>query len=242
VPGVVRRAVAGAAARFLRDRLDGRHGARRAREFLQGGRHAPWQGYLEWIGWWEGFEKAGLYTEDFLRRLGDVDRGDWLSSAVPELPRADLLASASALDMATFLPENLLAYTDRMSMAHSLEVRVPLTDHLLVEKVLPLSAGVKWPHGRLKGLLRAAVADRLPAETLHGAKVGFNPPMAAWLRGRLAPLVERYLSPESIRRRGIVRPQQVDRLKGLLESGTRDVALHLWALIVMECWMRKSLD
>jgi asparagine synthase (glutamine-hydrolysing) len=242
LPQVIRRMLAAGAARLLRDRLDGRHTYRRVREFLQGGRHSPLRGYLEWIGYWDGYCKPNLYSEAFVSQLGDADEGRWLSSMAARLPKTDLLASASALDLTTFLPENLLTYTDRMSMAHSLEVRVPFTDHVLIEKVLPLRATIKWPRGRLKGLLRGAIADQVPQGTLNRAKLGFNPPMAAWLRGHLAPLVDQYLSPVSIRKRGIFRVESVETLKTLLRSGTRDVALHVWALIVLECWMRKCID
>jgi len=241
-PRFIRTSLGKVAGKVLRDRLDGSHTRRRLREFLEAGEKPLWEGYLGWIGYWDEFDKSALYTDEFRQRLGPIDSGDWLASKRTGMPAADLLASASALDLATFLPENLLAYSDRMSMAHALELRVPFTDHLLIEAVLPLSETLKWRQGRLKGLLRTAMVDRLPRETLDGEKIGFNPPMAAWLNGRLSPLLEDYLSEESVERRAIFSVERIENLKNELRCGGRDVSLHLWALVVLECWMRKFVD
>ncbi len=241
-PRLVRKTVAAMARRVLRDRMDGNHSRRRIREFLQSGNRQLWEGYLDWIGYWNGYSKDGLYTKEFQARVGQTDHGEWLAGHVEELSSTDLLASASALDLVSFLPENLLAYSDRMSMAHSLEVRVPFTDHILIERVLPLTTAIKWPKGKLKGLLRASVAERLPDKILTGKKIGFNPPMASWLRGQMSGLLEEYLSEECVRRRDIFHPESINMLKAQLYSGARDISLHLWALVVLECWMREYLD
>lgn len=242
VPRVLRKIVGRVAGTLIRDRLDGRHGMRRIRQFLEVGGTSVWDDYLNWIGYWSGFAKAKLYSGDFKAQIKEADRGQWLAGLVERLPTADLLASASALDMMSILPENSLAYSDRMSMAHALEVRVPFTDHLLIERILPLKPFLKWPRGQLKGLLKAAAADRLPAETLRAKKVGFNPPMAAWLTGHVSSMLDEYLSAECVRRRRIFQVQQIEALKDQLRSRTRDVSLQLWALIALECWMREYLD
>ena len=241
-PRFVRKAVAAIAQRVLRDRLDGNHTRRRIREFLQSGDRDIWDGYLGWIGYWDGYEKDRIYTSEFQNRVGKIDHGEWLADRIEESASADLLASASALDLVSFLPENLLAYSDRMSMAHSLEIRVPFTDHLLIERVLPLKTALKWPNGQLKGALRASAAERLPAEILTGKKIGFNPPMASWLCGQMSGVLKEYLSEECVRRRGIFRPETINMLKAQLNSGSRDISLQIWALVVLECWMREYLD
>jgi asparagine synthase (glutamine-hydrolysing) len=146
------------------------------------------------------------------------------------------------VDLHTFLPFNLLAYGDRMSMAHSLEVRLPFTDHKLVEFAMRLPAHMKLRGRESKYLLRRAVGPLLPPEILTRAKLGLNPPLGLWLRGELVPLLDRYLSPRAVAQRGWFDPQAVGQILADFRAGRRDYSLHLWSLLVLEQWCQRYLD
>lgn len=129
-----------------------------------------------------------------------------------------------------------------MSMAHALELRLPFTDHRLVEFALRLPARQKLRGRQTKRLLRSAMQPLLPEETLRRSKLGLNPPLGRWLRNELRPLVDLYLSPATIRQRGWFRPEAVAKLREEFTTGRRDYALHLWGLLVLEEWARQYLD
>jgi asparagine synthase (glutamine-hydrolysing) len=127
-------------------------------------------------------------------------------------------------------------------MAHGLEVRVPYTDH----KLLEFLGRVPWQaklHGKqTKYLLRQAAQSWVPENILKRGKMGLNPPMGVWLRQHLRPLLSEYLSPDQIKRRGYFDPGTVQELIQDLMTGRRDYSLHLWALISFEEWHRQYLD
>jgi asparagine synthase (glutamine-hydrolysing) len=142
------------------------------------------------------------------------------------------------LDYKTFLPDDILALSDRISMAHGLEVRVPFVDHQLVESVFPLPDQAKVGWGRGKALLRRALAPRLPREHLHAPKRGFVGPMASWLRHELRPVLMDELSPSRLARLGYFDPQAVERLVVDHDRGLQNRETILWALLTFSLWHR----
>jgi asparagine synthase (glutamine-hydrolysing) len=131
---------------------------------------------------------------------------------------------------------------DRMSMAHSLELRAPFCDHRILEESLRLSPAMKMPGLRLKGLLKRAFSDVLPRPVLSHRKQGFMIPLGRWLRTDLAELLEDLLSPERVRARGLFVPAAVEAMKHQHLGGTRSHGDRLWALMIAESWMRLYLD
>jgi asparagine synthase (glutamine-hydrolysing) len=129
-----------------------------------------------------------------------------------------------------------------MSMAHSLEVRAPFCDHRLVEMSLALAPRVKLPGLRPKGLLKAAFADVLPKEILERRKQGFMIPLARWLRTDLAPLLGELLAPAQVAARGLLEPRAVEALVREHRERRRNHADRLWALMILELWIRQFLD
>ena len=111
-----------------------------------------------------------------------------------------------AADALTQLPDDLLLLTDKMTMATSLECRVPLLDHELVELAARIPAGIKVAGGEMKALMKKALADVLPREVLHRPKRGFGAPMGAWLKNELAQLLSGALSRQAIEQRGVAAP------------------------------------
>ena len=147
-----------------------------------------------------------------------------------------------AVDAETQLPDDLLMLTDKISMAVSLECRVPLLDHELVEMAAAMPASLKVPGGQLKGLMKSALGDLLPPDILHRKKRGFGTPMGAWLKRELAPLLRGLLAPEVVRRRGLFHPPVVDQLMADHEANRIDGTDALLSLMNLEIWSRLYLD
>ena len=241
VPSPMRRAAARLAQR-IPEGTNGHHARRRAREFLSGS-DTTWQSaYIGWVTYFDPAMRHELYSSEFRAAVDGHVAERFLEEKFAEVQDCHPLNQASYVDLHSFLPHNVLQYGDRMSMAHALELRLPFTDHRLVEFALRLPAGQKLRGRETKRLLRAAMRPLLPPKTLHRSKLGLNPPLGRWLRGELAPLIDRYLSPDSVRQRGWFRPEAVARLREEFTSGRRDYSLHLWSLLVLEEWARQYLD
>ncbi len=146
------------------------------------------------------------------------------------------------VDFATQLPDDLLMLTDKMSMAVSLECRVPLLDQRLVELAARMPGHLKLRGGELKHVMKRALGDVLPDSILHREKRGFGAPMGAWLRAELAPMLRDVLSRESVMRRGLLDPDTVERTIREHEQQRADRTDHLLALINLEIWCRLYLD
>jgi asparagine synthase (glutamine-hydrolysing) len=130
--------------------------------------------------------------------------------------------------------------TDRASMAHSLEARVPYLDDIVAGFALALPARLKVRGLAKKRLLRKAVAPLLPRSIVHGKKRGFSIPAAAWLRGPLVPFAREVLSPEAVRRQGYFRPEAVTRLLDDHVAGREDLSRQLWGLLTFALWCEQA--
>ena len=153
-----------------------------------------------------------------------------------------LLAGANRADFHTYLPDGLMVKVDVASMAHGLETRSPLLDHVLLEWAARIPPGVKMAGGRTKALFKAAMAPYLPREILHRRKMGFAAPIDRWLRRELKTLAYDTLLAPAARRRGLMRPDYVERL---LDEHCAMQANHhtrLWALLMLELWFRTWID
>jgi asparagine synthase (glutamine-hydrolysing) len=148
------------------------------------------------------------------------------------------LAGGLYLDYKTFLPDDVLALSDRVAMAHSLEIRVPLVDHRLVEAVfrLPDRAKVRWCVKKL--LLRRALRSRLSRDHLRAPKRGFVGPTSAWLRGELRPMLQDELSASRMERMGYFDTGVVERLMREHFERRDNHERVLWALLCFSTWHR----
>ena len=172
--------------------------------------------------------RGGIAANAARERFGVMDEG---------APRSGL-AAALSLDYKVYLPDDILALSDRLSMAHSLEVRVPLVDHELVERVFPLPDELKMRRWQLKSLLRRALRERLPAEHFRAPKRGFVGPTASWLRGELRGMLLDELSPDRVARLGFFNPRTVARLLDEHFSHRHNRESILWALLCFSTWHR----
>jgi asparagine synthase (glutamine-hydrolysing) len=179
-----------------------------------------------------------LFTRSQRRRLlGSEGRPSWVDHEVATWTFHDRLNRASALELSGYLPNTLLRDTDTMSMAHGLEVRVPLLDHPLIERVLRLPGGVKLRPGQPKWLLIAAAGD-LPTTIQQQKKQGFELPFDRWLRGPLREEMADSLASRTLE--GLIdRPAAGEVWQQFL--GRRLTWSRVWALYVLQQWMERHL-
>lgn len=154
---------------------------------------------------------------------------------------ADALACMSHADLQTYLVE-LLMKQDQMSMAASLESRVPFLDHHLVDQVAAIPGHLRLRGGVTKSLLRDAVRDIVPPEIMKRRKMGFPVPIGPWLRGPFWWLVEEFVLGQRARMRGHFSTAELDALAGAHRTGHADHAERLWLLINLEIWQRIFID
>ncbi|MFQ5408989.1 MAG: asparagine synthetase B family protein, partial [Anaerolineales bacterium] len=150
----------------------------------------------------------------------------------------DPIAKVTRLELKGYMAHTLLRDTDAMSMAHSLEVRVPLIDHRLVEFAVRLPASAKLRAGRAKALLTDALGDLLPAEVISRRKQGFEMPVGTWLRNELHPVIEDALSHRAVTQRGLFNPAAVTEIYQDFLAG-RGPYMRVWALVALELWLRE---
>jgi asparagine synthase (glutamine-hydrolysing) len=172
----------------------------------------------------------------------EVDGPDCLTQAFARATSGDPLRRLLEVDLATQLLDDLLMLTDKMTMAASLECRVPLLDHELVELSARMPSRFKI-HGReLKYILKKALSGLLPPDILHRRKRGFGAPMGAWLKRELSPLLKSVLSRDAVLRRGLFDWKTVEQTIALHEMNREDHTDHLLSLLNLEIWCRMFLD
>lgn len=146
------------------------------------------------------------------------------------------VAKTGYIDVKTYLPDDILVKVDRMSMAVSLEARVPYLDHRIVEFALSLPPDLKMKGFRTKYILKKAFWDDLPPEVQNRGKQGFSIPIKNWIRNELKPMMLDLLSEDRIRRQGLFRPEFVSGLVREHMDGVENHSHKLWALMVFEQW------
>lgn len=157
-------------------------------------------------------------------------------------PDLDPLRAMLDVDLATQMPDDLLMLTDKMTMATSIECRVPLLDTKLVELAARMPSKYKIQGRTLKHILKRALADHLPHEILHRKKRGFGAPMGAWIKNELQALTHSLLSEEQVKKRGLFRPAEVTRTIQLHEANKEDHTDHILAMLNLEVWARLYID
>ncbi|HEV2776776.1 MAG TPA: asparagine synthase C-terminal domain-containing protein, partial [Solirubrobacteraceae bacterium] len=188
-------------------------------------------------GWKEIFSDAARAELLLPERRGAGHPLDGHRARYAETAGSEPLARLQDVDTVTYLVDDLLVKTDRASMAHSLEVRVPFLDPAVAGLALALPTAAKVRGLRKKRLLRRAVRGLVPASVAYGRKQGFSIPAAAWLRGELVPFAREALSPEAIGRQGYLRPDAVTRVLDDHVEGREDLSRQLWGLMSLSLWL-----
>src|SRR5437667_445283 len=213
----------------------------KARRFIADALLEPGRRHYAWKAFFDDSLKRDVLCDDVLAGLdGRLDAFPVYRRHYDEVPHHDPLNRFLYADTRVYLPDDILVKVDRMSMAHSLEVRVPLLDHRVVEFMFRLPGVLKMPGLALKHVLKRTMRGLLPDETLRKRKGGFNVPMSAWLKQQLRPLVDEYLSPARVRRDGFFRPETTSRLVVEPMTGRADYSRNLWALLLFGVWLEQA--
>jgi asparagine synthase (glutamine-hydrolysing) len=209
----------------------------RAKRFVRAAHLPPLERHH---GWKEIF--APEARAELTGRRSGFDPVDILRTRFDETDGADLLARLQDVDLGTYLVDDLLVKTDRASMAHSLEARVPFLDTVVTNLALALPTRHKVRGLAKKVLLRKAAEPLLPRSIVHGRKRGFSIPAAAWLRGDLEGFARATLSPETLRRQGFFRPEVVTRLIDEHVARREDRSRQLWGLLAFTLWHERWVE
>jgi asparagine synthase (glutamine-hydrolysing) len=242
LPRWIRRPLGAAAAGTLRESYTSRNLRDWVVRFAAGAERPLPDRYFGWTRFFDADMLPGLTTPALRAQVGTHDPDAAGRAAWARRGWGDAMDGAFRIDLATYVPDDLLAMADRMSMAHSLELRAPFCDHRVIESSLAIPPAMKVPRLRLKGLLKTAYADVLPAAVLTHRKQGFMIPLAQWLRTDLRPLLDDLLAPEQVRARGLFDVGVVEDLKAEHAAARRSHADRLWALMMAELWLREYLD
>ncbi len=218
------------------------HGVR-GRNFLRHVGRSERGRYLDAIRYFGADEKPALLSSDFRATLGAPDPEHRLARHFERYAGLPWPSQMMRFDLETYLPDDVLTKVDRMSMAHSIESRVPLLDNEVIDFANALPAAFKIKNGRRKHLLKEVAARLLPDGIIDRPKQGFGVPLGVWFRGGdLRELFADTLLSPSAQQRGYFEPRFVSRLVQEHLSGRRDHTLRLWQLVIFERWHRQYLD
>lgn len=204
------------------------------KRFLEGSLMSPERAHIHWNGTFSKTEKQSLLRQEL---PGTLDR------ALMEMSRmalpGDDLAHFLWFDQKVYLPDDILTKTDRMSMAHSLEVRPPFLDHRIVEFAAALPAEFKIRGGRQKVILKELMKHKLPPPVVQRKKIGFDIPAHEWLRGPLKPLLRNTLEAGLSEHGGLFRRDEIENCVRLHLERRANLGYHLWGLLTLFLWMRR---
>ena len=211
----------------------------RAKTTLQALARDDVEAYFHTVSTTSAALRQQLYSASFKRELQGYSALSVFRAHAERAPTEQPLLLAQYLDLKTWLPGDILTKVDRASMAHSLEVRVPLLDHRLVEWASSLPPTLKLHGGTGKYILKKALEPDLPHDVLYRTKMGFRVPLAAWLRGPLARRAREALSTGEIAQCGYFQPATLERLVQQHVSGRSDHSATLWSLLMLDAFLRR---
>jgi asparagine synthase (glutamine-hydrolysing) len=209
-----------------------------AKRFVAGAEFPDERAHFSWKEIFTEDAKAALYADAVWPQMGDSFEN--YERYFSQCSRTELLDRLQYVDMKVYLPDDILVKVDRMSMAHSLEVRVPFLDLEVMELAASLPAAARLNGWTKKYILKQAVRKLLPRQIADGRKRGFNVPIARWMRRELSELVYDYLAPGVVARHGWFKPERVTDLVRLHNSGTVDCGRKLWALLILSMWREQQ--
>ena len=198
--------------------------------FLQGSMMPEGLSHVFWNGTFSEEEKALFFPA--------ADRSP-MQSMLQNLSRDGGLNRFLAFDQRYYLPDNILAKVDRMSMAHSMEVRPPFLDHRIVEFAASLPQNYKIRGANLKYILRELMKDKLPHKVVTKKKIGFDIPTHDWFRGHLKPLLLDTLTQKAVQESGLFRWEAVQSIMRDHMERRANYGYHLWGLLILFLWMKQ---
>jgi asparagine synthase (glutamine-hydrolysing) len=200
---------------------------------LDGSLLPPDEAHVYWNGSFSRAQQAEL-----LQQMNHAQVQDLFESDLPEPDGDGNLSRFLVFDQKYYLTDYLLQKVDRMSMAHSLEVRPPYLDHRLIEFAASLPDRFKVSGHCQKLILRRLMKSKLPTSVLRRPKNGLDIPTHDWLRGPLRAFLEDTLSPDAVKQRGLFRPEAIEELKKDHMGRRANLGFHLWGLMILFLWMK----
>jgi asparagine synthase (glutamine-hydrolysing) len=242
VPGPFHRGIVNPLVRLLPEPRHGGDHIDHAKRFAADVLRSPAERYLGFVSTLPVGEREELFAPDLASRIDFAATGRIMTQPYNDCGAPDDVTRALYTDIKTYLPEDILALSDRLSMWHSLEVRVPLVDHRLVELSAKLPISFKLNARSKKVLLKKIARWRLPSEVLDHRKQGFESPMAAWLRSDLAGFAREKLSENALAKSGIFNVRYVSRKLDEHMSGRRKNNKLLFSLIMFQEWYDRNIN
>ena len=212
---------------------------RRVRRFCEALGQPPVARYMNWIQIFGEAQRLDLFDESFIEKLPNYNPARFLQDAWSKSGKRDLVSCATAADLQTYMPCDLMTKVDIASMAHSLEARQPLLDYRLVEWAAALPSHLKLRGNQGKYLLRQTFNELLPKEIWTRPKMGFGVPIAKWFRTSLRDRTYDALDSKDTRCHAFFRPEAIRSLIDAHMSGKENQAYRLWNLLMFELWMRR---
>jgi asparagine synthase (glutamine-hydrolysing) len=198
------------------------------------------EGYFHGVSILNDRVRGQLFSEAFRRQLQGYRAIEVMRGHASRSPTDDPLSMIQYLDMKTYLPGDILTKVDRASMAHSLEVRVPLLDHEFVEWVSGLPPSSKLRNGEGKHIFKKALKPYLSDDILYRKKMGFSIPLAAWLRGPLREAMKHAVLNPVLLDTGIFNQHYLKQMVDEHQSGTQDHSTALWSVLMFDAFLRTS--
>ena len=213
----------------------------KAKRFIEGLEQPDDFSHARWRIFAGEMEQALLFTPEARQQIS-TSPGDHIRQLFMKAGRRHPLNKSLYVDLKSYLCDNILTKVDRMSMAVSLEARVPYLDVELVELAFSMPASLKVHKGTTKYLLKKVAARHLPEKCVYRPKEGFSIPIKQWLTTTLRPLMEELLDNRKIQEQGIFQAQRVNQLKQEHYQGTANHSHILWSLMMFHAWQRRWLE
>ncbi|HEX5735894.1 MAG TPA: asparagine synthase (glutamine-hydrolyzing) [Blastocatellia bacterium] len=198
--------------------------------------------YVDSLSYFDEDAKHELLSTEIRRALGGRDSSAGFRQLLNVPHSAKHIDRLLYLDSKTYLPGDILTKVDRMSMAHSIEARVPLLDHRLIEFVETIPTSLKLRGRMTKHILKQAVRGLVPDQIIDRPKQGFGVPIAKWFNNELRDMLHDTLTDSRTRQRGYFNHQSVEAILNEHARGRRDNSRHLWGLLTLELWQRTFID
>ena len=215
---------------------------RDAKRFVRAANLPRTERYFRWMTTFNGESKRELYTTDFAASVSGLNASavldQWFSSA----NGLGTLDATLLTDQMTYLPNDLLVKVDIASMANSLEARSPFLDHTLIEFAASLPENIKMRGFETKSLLKKVAARLVPQDVVYRRKMGFGVPIGKWFRGPMKDFMCGVLLSESALKRGIIKPEIIERYVNEHISASRDHSFQLWTMLMLELWFQRFID
>jgi len=241
IPGILRRSLIEPRIRALRPTAAKKGLVNKAKRFVEGLDCGEELSHARWRVFVNELARQELFTGDALQDMPSPV-GRHIVDLHAEAGDRDALNRSLYIDVKSYLCDNILTKVDRMSMAVSLETRVPFLDKELVELAFRIPARFKVDRGETKAILKRVATRHIPRECVYRPKEGFSIPIKTWLGTQFKPIMDELLDSARLRQQGIFDADHADRLKAEHLSGTHNHSHTLWSMIVFEAWCDRWLS